>query len=202
MSCRTKQIGAARSLHRKTAGRRGVQPGGEENFTRGTYSIWHIGASRATTFPLWGAAPMSVNRAARRRAEAAKRRGREAIWRHLIEQSAGCLTVTVIRVGEPVVDPAASAAIVTWITAVVTGELDDPLCLLCNQRPTPPGAFSILTPYADRPEALSISAICVPCASRRSDAEMVEAAGEALKHIFPNARRLDPAHMQHAGGRA
>jgi hypothetical protein len=140
----------------------------------------------------------AANRATRRR-DGAERRRRAAIWKHLIRQGAGTYTVTVWRVDGPTPDYVACAAILGWTEAVATGKLD-PLCLCCDERPIPPAAFSILSPHVDRPEALSVSGICQACATR-SDDDLIEAAGAALKCIFPDARRLDSVHV-HAAGRA
>jgi hypothetical protein len=161
-------------------------------------------ANRATAQAEFGfqgsAAPVPPNRAARRRSEA-RRREREAIWRHLIKQGSGAYSITIWRVGGPAPDDAAGAAILGWLGAVGREQLD-PLCLRCDRRPTPAAAFSILAPLVDCPEALSVSAICPACAARTDD-DLIAAAMTALKRdIFPNARRLDPVHMQHAGGRA
>jgi hypothetical protein len=140
------------------------------------------------------------NRASRRREEVERRRRKE-IWRHLIRQGGGAYNVTIWRIDGATPDYAACGAICSWVEAVASGALD-PQCLTCDARPKPPAAFSILAPLVATPEALSVSAICPACAAR-SDDDLIEGAGAALKrHIFPDARRLDPAHMQHAGGRA
>jgi hypothetical protein len=90
----------------------------------------------------------------------------------------------------------------SWTQAVTTGELADPLCACCDQRPIPPAAFSILSPFVDRPEALSVSAICPTCAAR-SDGDLIEAISAVLRRdMFRDLRRMDPAHMHGAGGRA
>jgi hypothetical protein len=145
---------------------------------------------------------MTPNRAARRRAEAVKRRARErkTIWRHLIRQGAGAFTITLVRVEGPLPDLAACGAICSWVEAVASGVLD-PQCLTCDARPQPPAAFSILAPLVATPEALSVSAICGACAAR-TDGDLLEAVSAVLKRdVFHDLRPLNPAHM-HAGGRA
>jgi hypothetical protein len=144
---------------------------------------------------------MTGNRAARRR-EQAERRRRAAIWKHLIKQGSGVYSVTLWRAGGALPDDLSRAAIAQWFVAVAAGKLD-PLCLGCNQHPgARPGAFSILAPHADRPEALSVTGVCWSCADR-SDADLVALTLAVMKRdVFHDLRPLQSVHMHGAEGRA
>jgi hypothetical protein len=144
---------------------------------------------------------MAPNRATRRR-EGAERRHRAAIWKHLIRQGAGAYSVTLWRAGGSLPDGLSYAAIAQWFAAVAAGTLD-PLCLGCDRHPgASPGAFSILAPHADHPEALSVTGVCRSCADR-SDADLVALALTVMKRdVFRDLRPLQSVHMHAAAGRA
>jgi hypothetical protein len=141
------------------------------------------------------------NRAARRR-EGVERRRRKEIWRRLVRQGGGTYTITIWRVGGPIPDGLSRAAIDQWVEAVAAGGLDA-LCLGCDRHPgVRPAAFSILQPFVDAPDAMSVTGVCRSCADR-SDADLVALALAVMKRdVFHDLRPLNPAHMHGAGGRA